>query len=43
MLTNYDKNIVYHLGKANVVADDLSRMTKGSVSYVEEDKKRPTE
>ena len=29
--------------KANVVADALSRMTMGSVSNVEEEKKRPSE
>ena len=32
-------SVLYHLGKANVVADDLSRMSMGSVSHVEEEKK----
>ena len=30
---------LYHPGKANVVADALSRMTMGSVSHVEQEKK----
>ena len=29
-------SVLYHLGKANDVTDDLSRMTMGSVSHVEE-------
>ena len=29
----------YHLSKANVVADALSHMTKGSVSHIDEAKK----
>ncbi|WMV33463.1 hypothetical protein MTR67_026848 [Solanum verrucosum] len=32
-------NVLYHPGKANVVADTLSRLSTGSVAYVEEDKK----
>ena len=32
-------SILYHLGKANVVADALSRMTMDSGSHVEEVKK----
>ena len=39
LLKNYDMSVLYHPGKANVVADALSRMTIGSVSYVEEEKK----
>ena len=35
---DYDMIVLYHLGKANVVADALSRMTMGSVSHVEEEK-----
>ena len=27
LLIDYDMNFHYHLGKANVVADDLSRMS----------------
>lgn len=29
-------SILYHLGKANMVADDISRITMGSLSQVEE-------
>ena len=36
LLKDYDMSILYHPGKANVVAGDLSRMTMGSVSHVEE-------
>ncbi|XP_069154386.1 uncharacterized protein [Solanum lycopersicum] len=36
---DYDMSILYHRGKANVVADALSRMIMGSVSLVEEAKK----
>ena len=32
-------SILYHPDKANVVADDLIRMTMGSVSHLEEGKK----
>ncbi|XP_069145932.1 uncharacterized protein [Solanum lycopersicum] len=39
LLKNYDMSVLYHPGKANVVADALSRMTMGSVSHVEEEKK----
>ena len=35
----YDISILYDPGKANVVADALGRMTIGSVSHVEEEKK----
>ena len=35
----YDMIVLYHPGKANVVADDLSRMTVGTMSDVEESKK----
>ena len=31
--------VLYHLEKANVVADALSHMTMGSVSHVEEGRK----
>ncbi|WMV29731.1 hypothetical protein MTR67_023116 [Solanum verrucosum] len=32
-----DMNVLYHSGKANVVADDLSRLSMGCVAYVEEE------
>ena len=32
-------SVLYHPGKANVVADTLSRTNMGSVSHVEEEKK----
>ena len=35
----YDMSVLYHPGKANMVADDLGRMTMGTVSHVEEGKK----
>jgi len=38
-LKDYDMNVVYHLGKANVVVDSLSRLYMGSVAHVEEEKK----
>ena len=38
LLKDYDMNVHYHLGKANVVADALSRMSMGSTSEVEDEK-----
>ena len=38
MFEDYDMTVLYHPGKANVVADALSCMIMGSVSHVEEDK-----
>ena len=35
LLKDYDMNVHYHLGKANVVADALSRMSIGSTAHVE--------
>ena len=32
-------SVLYHPGKANVVADDLRCMTMGSVSHIDEAKK----
>ena len=32
-------SVFYHLGKANVVVDALSRMTMGSISHLDETKK----
>ena len=39
MLKDYDMNVHYHLGKANVLADALSRMSIGSTTHVEDEKK----
>ena len=38
-MKDYDMSVLYHPGKANVVADDLSRLSRGSVAYIEEGKK----
>ena len=35
-LKDYDMSVNYHPGKVNVVADALSRLSIGSVAYVEE-------
>ena len=39
LLKDYDMILLYHSDKANVVVDALSRMTMGSVSYLDEFKK----
>ena len=39
LLKDYDMNVHYHPGKANVVADALSRMSMGSTAHVEDEKK----
>ena len=39
MLKNYDISVLYHPVKANVVLASLSRMTRGSVSHIDEAKK----
>ena len=39
LLKDYDISVIYHPGKANVVAEALSRMTMGSLSHVEQEKK----
>ena len=39
LLKDYDMSLHYHPGKANVVADALSRLSMGSLSHVEEGKK----
>ncbi|PHT48058.1 hypothetical protein CQW23_12266 [Capsicum baccatum] len=36
---NYDMSLHYHPSKANVVADGLSRLSIGSLSHVDEDKR----
>ncbi|KAH0647574.1 hypothetical protein KY285_032822 [Solanum tuberosum] len=38
-LKNYYMNVLYHPGKANVVADALSRLFMGSIAHVEEERK----
>ncbi|KAH0719580.1 hypothetical protein KY285_015611 [Solanum tuberosum] len=38
-LKDYDMSVHYHSGKANVVADALSRLSMGSVAHVEEERK----
>ncbi|WMV33653.1 hypothetical protein MTR67_027038 [Solanum verrucosum] len=39
LLKDYDMSILYHPGKANVVDDALSRLSMGSTTHFEEDKK----
>ena len=39
MLKNDDMSVLYHTGKAKVVADSLSRVSMGIVSHVEEAKR----
>ena len=39
LLKDYDMSILYHLGKANVVVDSLSRLSMGSTTHVEEEKR----
>ena len=39
LLKYSDMSVLYHLGKANVVVDSLSRMTMGSVFHLDEAKK----
>ncbi|KAH0776358.1 hypothetical protein KY290_007769 [Solanum tuberosum] len=38
-LKEYDTNVLYHPGKANVVEDALSRLSMGSVAHIEEERK----
>ena len=39
LLKDYDMNVHYHPGKTNVVVDALRRMSMGSTSHVEDEKK----
>ncbi|WMV50717.1 hypothetical protein MTR67_044102 [Solanum verrucosum] len=39
LLKDYDMSVLYHLGKANVVMDALSRLFIGSVAHIEDEKK----
>lgn len=34
LLKDYDINVLYHSGKANVLTDTLSRLSIGSVTHV---------
>lgn len=36
LLKDYDCTIMYHLGKANIVADALSRKSMGSLAHIAE-------
>ena len=40
LLKDYDCQILYHLRRANVVADALSRKSMGSLSHIAEQKKK---
>ena len=39
LLKDYDMNVHYHPGKANVVIDALSMMIMGSTAHIEEENK----
>ena len=39
LLKDYDMSILYHPGKANVVADGLSRLCMDNTAHFEKDKK----
>ena len=39
LLKDYDMSVNYHPGKANVVANSLSRLSMGSVSHIDDEKK----
>nr|AAV31171.1 Putative polyprotein, identical [Solanum tuberosum] len=39
LLKDYDLSILYHPGKANVVADSLSRLSMGNTTHIEEEKR----
>ena len=39
MLKDYDMSVHYHLGKANVVADALSKLIMGSTTHIDDGKK----
>ena len=40
LLKDYDMNVHYHQGEANVAADALGRMRMGSTAHVEDEKKK---
>ena len=39
ILKDYDTSILYYPGKANIVVDALSRLSMGSTTHVEEEKR----
>ena len=39
ILKNYYMSVLYHPGKANVVVNDLSRISMGIVDHVQDEKK----
>lgn len=39
LLKDYDMNVLYHLDKANIVANTLSRVSMGSIAHVDKGKK----
>ena len=39
LLKDYDMSVHYHPGKSNVVADALSRLSMGSMSHIDDEKK----
>lgn len=38
LLKHYDKSMLYHLGKFNIVEDAFSKLSMGSVAYLKDDK-----
>ena len=43
LLKDYEMSIYYHPGKANVLADALTRLSMGSVSYINDENKEQVE
>ena len=39
-MKDYDMSVLYHSGKANIVADALNRLSMGSISHIEDSKKK---
>ena len=39
LLKDYYMNVHYHIHKVNIVADSLSRMSMGSTTHIEDEKK----
>jgi len=40
LLKDYDRSVHLHHGKANMVADTLSRLSMGSVAHIKNDNKK---